>query len=97
MVNRNALSSAGLQAVLQVTGGPWATANQVGIQLWNYAGATNQQWMPVPLGNGLYKFVARNSGLCLDVPGASTSNGVQLQQYTCNGTGAQAWLLTQQP
>lgn len=80
-----------------VTGGASATSSGTKIQLWSYGGGTNQQWMPVSLGNGQYKFVARNSGLCLDVPGASTSNGVQLQQYTCHGTGAQAWVLTQQP
>jgi hypothetical protein len=93
VVNRNALGSAGLQAVLQVTGGPWATANQVGIQLWDYAGATNQQWMPVSLGNGAYKFVARNSSKCLDVPGASSAVLIPLQQYDCNGTAAQSYTL----
>jgi hypothetical protein len=93
VVNRNALSSAGLQAVLQVTGGPWATANQVGIQLWNYAGATNQQWMPVSVGNGVYKFVARNSSKCLDVPDASSAVLIPLQQYDCNGTPAQSYTL----
>jgi hypothetical protein len=93
IVNRNALSSAGLRAVLQVTGGPWATANQVGIQLWDYAGASNQQWMPVSVANGVYKFVARNSSKCLDVPGASSAVLIQLQQYDCNGTAAQSYTL----
>jgi hypothetical protein len=95
VVNRNALSGAGLRVVLQVTGGPWATANQVRVQLWNYAGATNQQWMPVPLGNGAYKFVARNSSKCLDVPGASSAVLIPLQQYDCNGTEAQSYTLQQ--
>jgi hypothetical protein len=49
------------------------------------------------LGNGTYKFVARSSGLCLDVPSASPANGVQLQQYSFDGTSAQSWVLTQQP
>ncbi len=93
IVNRNALSTAGLPVVLQVSGGPWATANQVGIQLWNYAAATNQQWMPVPLGSGLYKLVARNSSKCLDVPGASSAVLIPLQQYDCNGTDAQSYTL----
>ncbi|NMO14529.1 cellulase family glycosylhydrolase [Pyxidicoccus fallax] len=35
--------------------------------------------------------VARHSGKCVDVPGASTSAGVGLQQYTCNGTVAQSF------
>ncbi len=79
-----------------VTGGPGATGNSVPIQLWGYGGGTNQQWKPVALGNGTYQFVARNSGLCLDVPAASASGGVQLQQYTCNNTGAQSFILSQQ-
>jgi hypothetical protein len=95
IVNRNALSTAGLRVVLQVTGGPWATANQVGIQLWDYAGGTNQQWMPVPVGNGVYKFVARNSSKCLDVPEASSAVLIPLQQYDCNGTAAQSYTLQQ--
>jgi glucosylceramidase len=95
IMNRNALSTAGLRAVLQVTGGPWATANQVGIQLWNYAGATNQQWIPVSVGNGVYKFVARHSSKCLDVPGASSAVLIPLQQYDCNGTSAQSYTLQQ--
>ncbi len=95
VVNRNALNSAGIDAVLQVSGGPWATANQVGIQLWNFSGATNQEWMPVPVGNGAYKFVARNSSKCLDVPGASSAVLIPLQQYDCNGTAAQSYTLQQ--
>jgi beta-glucanase (GH16 family) len=91
VTNRNAA------LVWDVTGGPGATGNGALIQLWGYGGGTNQQWMPVSLGNGSYKFVARNSGLCLDIPSASTANGVQLQQYACNGTGAQSFSLTQQP
>ncbi len=30
-------------------------------------------------GDGYYEFVGEGSGLCLDTPGASTANGVQLQ------------------
>jgi glucosylceramidase len=83
--------------VWDVTGGTGATGDSVKIQTWTYGGGTNQQWQPVSVGTGLYKFVARHSGKCLDVPGASTANGVQLQQYTCNGTAAQTFSLTQQP
>ncbi|WP_200876329.1 RICIN domain-containing protein [Amycolatopsis rifamycinica] len=63
------------------------------LQLWTYGGGANQQWQAVDEGNGRYHFVSRNSGKCLDVPGASTSD-VQLQQYTCNGTAAQSFMLT---
>jgi hypothetical protein len=92
VVNRNALNG-GKAMVWDVTGGVWATANQVPVQLWDALGGTNQQWMPVSLGNGAYKFIARHSSRCLDVPGAS-SGFVQLQQYDCNGTGAQSYTLT---
>ena len=30
-------------------------------------------------------------GKCLDVAGAGTANGTQVQLYDCNGTGAQIW------
>jgi hypothetical protein len=77
-----------------VSGGTGATANGDLIQLWAYGGATNEQWEEVSLGSGYYELEARNSGLCLDVPSSSTSNGVQLQQYTCSGSTAEAWKLT---
>jgi len=63
------------------------------VHLWTYGGGTNQQWLPVALDSTHYKFVNLNSGSCLDVPAASTTDGVQLDQYTCNGTGAQSWTL----
>jgi aryl-phospho-beta-D-glucosidase BglC (GH1 family) len=72
------------------------TANGSPIQTWTYGG-TNSQWMPVSLGNGYYKIVGVGSGRCLDVPAASTANGVQLQIYDCNGTAAQSFLLNAQP
>jgi hypothetical protein len=75
----------------------FGTTNGTLIQIWQFGGGANQQWQPVPLGNGFFKFVGRASGRCLDVPGASTANGVQLQLFDCNGTGAQAWQLAQQP
>ena len=70
----------------------------VKVQLWgvgNPPGA-NQQWLAQHLGSGYWRFIARHSGKCLDVPGSSTANAVQLQQYTCNGTNAQSFRLVQQ-
>jgi Ricin-type beta-trefoil lectin domain-like/Bacterial Ig-like domain (group 2) len=95
VVNRNASSQAGHNLVWDVSGGAWAVANGVSVQLWAYGGGTNQQWMPVSLGNGAYKFVARNSSKCLDVPGASSAVLTRLQQYDCNGTAAQSFTLQQ--
>jgi endoglucanase len=88
--NRNAPNQ-----VLDVTN--QGTANGSLIQLWTYGGGTNQQWMPVAVGSGVYKLVNVASGRCLDVPAASTANGVQLQIYDCNGTNAQSFRLSAQP
>ena len=90
VVNRNASSE--VWDVANV-----GTANGSLMQLWTYGGGSNQQWTPVSLGNGYYKLVGVGSGRCLDVPSASTANGVQLQIYDCNGTAAQAFKLVAQP
>ncbi|MEY9964374.1 putative low-complexity protein [Streptacidiphilus sp. MAP12-16] len=71
-----------------------STADSALIQLWTYGGGNNQQWLPVAESSGGYHFVNRNSGKCLDTPSASTADGVQLQQYTCNGTAAQSFTLS---
>jgi trehalose utilization protein/ricin-type beta-trefoil lectin protein len=73
-----------------------STADNAPIQTWTYSGGNNQQWQQVAEADGYYHFVNRNSGKCLDVPAASTADGVQLVQYTCNGTAAQSFRLTAQ-
>ncbi|WP_433299133.1 RICIN domain-containing protein [Actinoplanes sp. CA-030573] len=70
-----------------------STVDNAKIQTWTYGGGANQQWQSVSEGGGYYHFVNRNSGKCLDVPAASTADGVQLVQYACNGTGAQSFRL----
>ncbi|MFI9152264.1 pectate lyase [Streptomyces sp. NPDC053367] len=42
---------------------------------------------------GTYTLKNAGSGLCLTVPGAGTSTGVQLVQDTCKGTPEQTWKL----
>ncbi|MFF9340575.1 RICIN domain-containing protein [Streptomyces sp. NPDC014773] len=71
-----------------------STADNAPLQLWTYGGGLNQQWRAVDEGDGTFRFVNRNSGKCLDVPAASTADGVQLVQYTCNGTAAQRFRVT---
>ncbi|MEZ0110492.1 hypothetical protein ABH920_004507 [Catenulispora sp. EB89] len=34
-----------------------------------------------------------DTGFCMDVPGASTNTGLQLQLFNCNGTLAQRWVI----
>ncbi|MFC0556038.1 RICIN domain-containing protein [Planotetraspora thailandica] len=72
-----------------------STADGAKLQLWAYGGGNNQQWQAVSEGGGYYHFVNRLSGKCLDVPGAAAADSVQLQQYTCNGTAAQSFQLSQ--
>ncbi|MFG1605991.1 RICIN domain-containing protein [Actinoplanes sp. NPDC049265] len=68
-----------------------STADNAPIQTWSYSGGANQQWQPVAEPAGTYHFVNRNSGKCLDVPGASANDSVQLVQYPCNGSAAQSF------
>jgi glycerophosphoryl diester phosphodiesterase len=42
-------------------------------------------------GGGNIKLVNPASGRCLDVAGAGTADGTQMQIQDCNGSGAQAW------
>ncbi|GII75295.1 hypothetical protein Sru01_02770 [Sphaerisporangium rufum] len=44
--------------------------------------------------SGTYTLVNAGSNLCLDVPGASGSDGVQLVQSGCNGGAGQSWTVT---
>lgn len=73
-----------------------STADNAPIQTWSYSGGNNQQWQPVSEGGDYYHLVNRNSGKCLDVPAAATADSVQLVQYSCNGSAAQSFRLTQQ-
>jgi mannan endo-1,4-beta-mannosidase len=91
VVNRNNRSQA-----LDVVGGVGAIGNGVPIQLWRKNGQASQQWLLVPEGGGFFHFVARHSGRCLDVPGSSAEDSLQLQQWDCNGTGAQSFRLVLQ-
>ncbi len=89
IVNRNAPAQ-----VLDVTN--LATADFSPIQTWTYGGGSNQQWTPIA--NGSY-FVIKGVGSsrCLDVYHSSTANGVQMEIFDCNNTGAQNWTLVAQP
>ncbi len=45
-------------------------------------------------GFGSYEIKNKASGKCLDVTAASTANSAKVQVYTCNGTNAQTFTLT---
>jgi beta-glucanase (GH16 family) len=64
-------------------GGPTATATRTP------SGST-----PTPTsapGGGIGTIVNKNSGKCVDAAAAGTANGTVVQQFACNGTGAQQW------
>jgi glucosylceramidase len=42
-------------------------------------------------GSGPTGQITGYGGKCVDVAGANSANGTQVQLYTCNGTGAQQW------
>lgn len=79
--------------VWDIDGGPSATANGANVHLWTYGGGSNQQWRPVDLGGGVYRFEARHSSKCLDVRDVSASDGARLQQWACSGGPAQQFRL----
>jgi uncharacterized repeat protein (TIGR01451 family) len=58
------------------------------------AAGSAQEWKPVAETGGTFHFVNRSSGLCLDVNGGAPSNGLQLQQFTCNSSAAQSFTIT---
>jgi endo-1,4-beta-D-glucanase Y len=45
--------------------------------------------------SGSYFLKPVHSGKCADVAGASTSNGANVQQWTCNGKSSQQWTMKQ--
>jgi hypothetical protein len=47
------------------------------------------QWTPILLPGALVQYRNRLSGLCLAVPGASTTAGTQLIQFACNSANGQ--------
>jgi hypothetical protein len=50
------------------------------------AATGNEEWTLVPVGS-YYHIVAKGSGLCLNVPGSTSTTGTQLIQYGCQGSG----------
>jgi chitinase len=49
---------------------------------------------PGALADGTYTITSAFSGKCVDIAVASTANSAQVQQYQCNGTGAQKFVVT---
>ena len=78
-------------------------ANGTLVPLWDCSSTeSNTRWAwDTPSGEGVFpnaseiqSRVSGSTGYCLDVPGASTAIGLQVQLYRCNGTNAQYFWIT---
>ena len=58
---------------------------------WTPNGGANQQWQVTAAGNGAYFLLSVNSGLALDVYGASQDPGAPVVQWTLHGGVNQQW------
>ena len=83
------VKGSGLQ--LDIRGGPSATGDGVVLQQWKWVGGTNQIFNAVPTSNGYFNIKPENSGLCVEVAGASVNNGARVQQNACTGDDNQQW------
>ena len=78
-----------------------STAHGARVHQWACHNGANQHWsitggpgggQPVP-GNTRYLLRNRHSGKCLEVTGASSSNGATLRQANCTAALNQIWLV----
>ena len=63
------------------------------VQLYDYVGGRNQQFILFDKGSGYYQFVDRNSGNVVEMPNSTTGNGEWIKTWSNNGTDAQLWAL----
>jgi hypothetical protein len=73
----------------------WGTANGTKLEQWNDNGGAVQRFGAAYYSNGWKFWTTLTGGRCVDVPGSSTADSVQLQLYDDNGTLAQRWYLYQ--
>lgn len=71
------------------------TANGTNIDIYNYNGGINQQFMLTKNSDGSYKILTRVSGekSAVEVADASTVSGANVQQWEVNNADCQNWIL----
>ena len=69
----------------------WSKDNGAQVQLYEYIGNRNQQFIVVEKGDGYYQFVSRLSGKVIEIPNSSKDNGEWIKLYDNNGTNTQQW------
>jgi hypothetical protein len=71
------------------------TADGTNVRIWTSNGTSAQKWQLVPISSivsgATYKLINVNSGKALDVTGAGTAVGTNVEIYTDNNTAAQRW------
>jgi hypothetical protein len=90
ILNENAQSA---NEAWNITGASLSSGALVELAAYSGAADTSAQFAPTQQTGGNYTLVVANSGLCVDTPSASVTSGVQIQQFTCNGTPAQGFNL----
>ena len=69
----------------------WSKNDGAQVQLYEYSGHRNQQFIVVEKGDGYYQFVSRLSGKVIEIPNSSKDNGEWIKLYDNNGTNTQQW------
>ena len=69
----------------------WSKNNGAQVQLYEYNGNRNQQFIVVEKGDGYYQLVSRLSGKVIEIPSSSKDNGEWIKLYDNNGTNTQQW------
>ena len=75
------------------TGSKYLTLSGSNVVLGAQDGSSSQLWQFIRLGNGAYRIVNANNKYCLDVAGAGTADGTNVQTYVNDGTEVQKWYL----
>ncbi|MDE6519491.1 MAG: RICIN domain-containing protein [Ruminococcus sp.] len=71
------------------------TDNNTNIEIYSYTGGDNQKFMFTKNSDGSYKIRPKhtNAKSAVEIAGASTSSGANVQQYEINGANCQDWIL----
>ncbi len=73
-----------------------STSDYANVDQWSYNGSATQLWVLCKVGtlNGydIDELVNANSNKCAEVYHSQTTDGANVDQYTCNGTGTQYWI-----
>ena len=91
------IKSAGSYKVFDLPGTGGGRSGQ-SVTQYNSDGYADQHWFAVEGEDGYYTFVNRsNTDICLEVQGAGTTAGTNIQVYTGNNSDAQQWKLKTAP